>query len=105
MEMRETFLYFREDDCPLLFKDLAWMFGCNVKEVQHCMDGSHPMLRDEGFGQVLKRKIPKVRGAVGRPRKAGTHDGAQKEQDVQRRAQRLEDEARFKEWLEGFEDA
>ena len=77
------------------------MFGCNVKEVQHCMDGSHPMLRDEGFGQVLKRKSPKVRGAVGRPRK----DGAQKEQDVQARAQRLEDEARFKEWLEGFDDA
>jgi len=72
VEMRDSYVYFKEIGHKITVTGFARMFDCSLNEAKKAIDGSHPAYGDDAVRNKVLDSAPLVKPVkrpVGRPRK------------------------------------
>ena len=72
IEMRDSYIYFKEIGHKITVTDFARMYGCSIATAKRAIDGSHPAYGDDACRNKVLDSAPLVKPVkrpVGRPRK------------------------------------
>ena len=72
IEMRESYIYFKEIGQKISVPDFARMFDCSVSTAKRAIDGTHPAYGKDALRNEILDFAPLVKPPkrpVGRPRK------------------------------------